>query len=315
MDYPVKLLVDTDGGRYSYRFYDRIVIGRYHESRLRTGELLIEDQTVSSRHCVITQDPDGRCFVRDTSRNGTRVDGRRLSPNSKTEIRVGQVISAGRHLALRIEGDQAVQDREEDPISTETKGVADTAVVTILVGDIRNYTRLVQNAPTALLQESVSRVFARLEKAVVAHGGTIKEFQGDSLFAFWERGSSRHHAVEACKAALDLRVLSENLARDASVWTVNGFALEMDWALTTGLVVISGHGAGNALGLSMVGEAVVLAYRIEKLADETTGPIIACPDTHMMAAEHFEFKDLGSRNAKGFDAPQRIYALIGEKAL
>jgi class 3 adenylate cyclase len=88
----------------------------------------------------------------------------------------------------------------------------------------------------------------------------------------------------------------------------------MDWALTTGLVAISGYGGENVLGLSMVGESVVLAFRLEKLADETTGPIVVCPDTRLMAATTFEFEDLGSRTAAGFDAPQRIYALVGERA-
>jgi len=168
-------------------------------------------------------------------------------------------------------------------------------------------------APPAVLQESVARVFGRLEKAVAAHGGTLKEFQGDALFAFWEQGSTWNHAADACRAALDLHRLSEELARDSAVWAVEGFPLEMDWALTTGIVAISGYGGENILGLSMVGEAVVLAFRLEKLADEFTGPIIACPETYLMASDTFEFKDLGSRTAKGFDTPQRVYALMAEK--
>jgi hypothetical protein len=40
--------------------------------------LLVGDSTVSFRHCVLTQHPTGRCTVRDVSRNGIRVDGRRL---------------------------------------------------------------------------------------------------------------------------------------------------------------------------------------------------------------------------------------------
>jgi len=87
----------------------------------------------------------------------------------------------------------------------------------------------------------------------------------------------------------------------------------MDWALTTGLVAISGYGGENILGLSMVGESVVLAFRLEKLADESTGPIITCPDTRIMASDSFEFKDLGTRMAKGFDTPQEVYALVGER--
>jgi adenylate cyclase len=313
-DYPAKRLVDEVGAGGAFLFYERIEIGRYHEGRSQVGVLQVKDPTVSSRHCVITQDPDGTCFVRDISRNGTRIDGRRLSPNSKTELGVGQVLSVGRTLRLRLDGDESVSLRLAEATGSQTLGLLNTTVVTVLVGDIRNFTTIVRKAPPAVLQESVGRVFAALEKAVVAHGGTLKEFQGDALFAFWERGSTRNHAAEACRAALDLHRLVRELARDTSVWAVEGFPLEMDWALTTGLVAISGYGGENVLGLSMVGESVVLAFRLEKLADETTGPIVTCPDTRAMAEGSYEFEDLGSRTAAGFDAPQRIYALVGRRA-
>jgi class 3 adenylate cyclase len=94
------------------------------------------------------------------------------------------------------------------------------------------------------------------------------------------------------------------------VWSVPGFPLQMDFALATGMVNISGYGSEGALGLSMVGESVVLAYRIEKFANTKTGPIITCPITHEMAKKEFAFKDLGQHDAKGFDEPQHLYALV-----
>ena len=172
---------------------------------------------------------------------------------------------------------------------------------------------MVQQAPPTVLQESVGRVFSRLEKEVLTRGGTLEEFQGDALFAFWEQGSTTSHAAEGCRAALALDRLCRELARDPSVWSVEGFPLKMDWALTTGLVAISGYGGENIHGLSMVGESVVLAFRIEKIADDTTGSIIVCPDTRMMAADGFEFNDLGERMARGFETPQRVFALVDER--
>jgi len=312
-DYPSKILIEEGAGGGSFQFYDRIEIGRYHESRQQAGRLQVMDPTVSSRHCVITQESDGRCFIRDTSRNGTRLDGRRLSPNTKTEIRVGQVVSVGQELRLRLEGEESAPVDRVDTGVSQTVGVSDTTIVTVLVGDIRNFTTLVQQAPPTVLQESVARVFARLERAVMAHGGTLKEFQGDALFAFWDQGSSPNHAADGCRAALALDALSQELARDPSVWAVQGFPLKMDWALTTGLVAISGYGSENVQGLSMVGESVVLAYRIEKIADDITGSIMVCPDTRMMAGDGFEFMDLGRQMAKGFEAPQQVFSLLGER--
>ena len=314
--HPAKRLIPegAPGRTDEFVFFDRLEIGRYKEGRDATGVLLVEDPTVSSRHCVITQDENGRCWVRDVSRNGTRLDGRRLSPNLRTEVKVGQVVSVAEGAGFRLVGQPPVSDELERPISA-TVGLSNPTLVTVLVGDIRDYTVLVQEAPSGQLQESVGRVFGRLEREVVELGGTLKEFQGDALFAFWEQGPDGNPAVEACAAALGLHRLAGELGEDPETWSLSDHPLRLDWALATGPVVISGHGSDGALGLSMVGESVVLAFRIEKFADDSTGAIIACPQTREMARKRFKFKNLGTRTAKGFERPQRLYALTGRKTI
>jgi len=314
MDYPGKWLVaeGMSGNEDVFLFFNRVEIGRFHEKRRLPGMLLVYDQAVSSRHCVITQEPDGRCFVRDMSRNGTRVDGRRLTPNQATELELGQVLSIGRDFRLRLDG-RPPAELTFEAADSPTQVFDQRTVVTVLVGDIRNYTTLVRMADSSKLQESVNRVFGRLEAEVESLGGTLKEFQGDALFAFWEKGSNGCHATRACRAALHLKKTVARLAADPSVWSIADTPLQMDFALATGLVTISGYGNDGAMGLSMVGESVVLAFRIEKLADKKTGPIIVCPITSQIAGEDFKFKDLGKHQPKGFDEEQNLYALVKAK--
>jgi len=315
VEYPAKWLVGVEGTSPDkvFLFFDRIEIGRFNSARLLPGNLLVEDRTVSSHHCVITQDPDGRCFIRDKSRNGTRVDGRRLSPNLTTDLGLGQVVSVGRGLRLRLEG--MPPEREISSVSdTSTLGVSPMTTVTVLVGDIRNYTNLVRLAGCTEIQESVNRIFEVLEREVEKLGGTLKEFQGDAIFAFWERNDTTQcHASQACRAALHLNDVVRRLAADPEVWGIPSHPLAMDFALATGLVTISGYGSDGAMGLSMVGESVVLAFRIEKFANEKTGPIIVCPDTMNLAQEGFKFKSIGKHRAKGFDEEHSLYALVRER--
>ena len=314
VEYPAKWLVGVEGTSSDkvFLFFDRIEIGRFNSARLLPGNLLVEDKTVSSHHCVITQDPDGRCFIRDKSRNGTRVDGRRLSPNLTTELGLGQVVSVGRGLRLRLEG--MPESQISGASGTSTLGVSPMTTVTVLVGDIRNYTNLVRLAGCTEIQESVNRVFEVLEREVEKLGGTLKEFQGDAIFAFWERNEATpDHAGQACRAALHLNEAVRRLAADPEGWGIPSHPLAMDFALATGLVTISGYGSDGAMGLSMVGESVVLAFRIEKFANEKTGPIIVCPDTMNLAKDGFKFKSIGKHQAKGFDQEHSLYALVREK--
>ena len=293
-----------------YVFYDQIEIGRHDESAAPApGVLLIPEPTVSRRHCVVRLAADGRCYARDVSRNGTRLDGRRMVPNLEVEIRPGQVLTIGTQADLVIEAPKDAIAAAGAPPVTTTLGVSGTSIATVLVGDIRDYTTLVRRAPAAELQHSVNRVFEILNAAVTKHQGTVKEYQGDAVLAFWEGDFSGAQAVAACGAALALDRLAGAIAADASVWQLRDFPLRIDWALATGPVVLDSFGGAQPTGLSLVGEPVVLAFRLEKFVTDATGRILTCPVTRGMARERFTFRDLGLMHAKGFDEPDHVFAL------
>jgi class 3 adenylate cyclase len=293
-----------------YVFYDQIEIGRHDEAAAPApGVLLIPEPTVSRRHGVVRLAADGRCYVRDVSRNGTRLDGRRMVPNLEVEIRPGQVLTIGAQVELVLDSPKETGATAGARAEDSTLGVSGTCVATVLVGDIRNYTTLVRRAPTAELQHSVNRVFELLNAEVVRHQGTVKEYQGDAVLAFWEGDFNGTQAVAACGAALALDRLAAGIAADASVWQLRDFPLRVDWALATGPVVLDSFGGAQPTGLSLIGEPVVLAFRLEKFATDATGSILTCPVTRGMAASRFVFRDLGLMHAKGFDEPDHVFAL------
>jgi len=304
------VLWDGTADERRFPFYGRLEIGRDDDQAATPGTILIKDRRVSRRHCIIGERRDGSCFVRDVSRNGTRLDGRRLVPNIEWDLRPGQRLAVVPELEFLVDGEEAVQDAEDEVTATEV--MVGKAHATLLVGDIRDYTGLVRRAPSAELQQSVSRVFQALNVLVGEHGGTVKEYQGDALVAFWEGDFMGRQVPRACRAALALDVAVQHLAADRSVWALEQFPLEMDWALATGAVAIDTFGGSRPTGLSMIGEPIVLAFRLEKFAGEALGRILACPKTRQLAGSGFRFRDLGEMSAKGFDRPDHVYALDGE---
>jgi class 3 adenylate cyclase len=299
-----------------YEFFARLDIGRDEAGREATpGWLLLPGATVSWNHCTITQNSEGRCFVRDASRNGTRIDGRRLAPNVETEILVGQTLTIGAEQIFRLSGEPPADLKEPGASASRpstarvaTVSVPSLTVVTVLVGDIRDYTVLVRKAPSAALQRSVGRVFEVLTEGVSKCGGTVKEFQGDAIVAFWGGDTGAGHAVMACRAAVLLDRIARDIASDPSIWELPELSLRMDWALATGPVIIDSFGGTNPLGLFMIGEPVVLAFRIEKLAADDVR-IVACRETRERASREFAFRDLGEISVKGFDQPDHVFAL------
>ncbi len=301
-------------GEQRYTFYDQIQIGRDEEgSGFAPGLLLVADPTISRRHCVIRQTADGRYFARDVSRNGTRLNGRRMVPNVEVEVRPGQTLAIGTETEFVLEAHQVASVAPELAADGRTVGLLGGSIATVLVGDIRDYTTLVRRAPPVELQRSVNRVFEILSGAVSEHLGTVKEYQGDAILAFWEGPFSGTQAVAACRAALALDRLARAIASDPSVWQLPGFTLQIDWAMATGPVLLDSFGGHHPTGLSLVGEAVVLAFRLEEFAADATGRILACPLTKLMAGEAFTFRDLGAMQAKGFDRPDHVFVLEDER--
>ena len=322
---PVKYLVREGGSEAErYPFAGQLEIGRDEDGRaVGPGLLLVPDPSISFRHCVISQTPDGACSVRDLSRNGTRLDGRRLVPNVETPLSVGQTLFLAPGVAFVLAGEATVPAQEK-PVSRGRTEVAppQLTIATVLVGDIRDYTVMVRKAPSGLLQQSVSRVFEALTAAVEEHGGTVKEFPGDAILAFWEGTFRGRMALSACRSALALDRVARRIALDPAIWALEDFPLRMDWALATGQVSIDSFGGATPVGLSMVGEPVVLACRLEKFATDQTGPILTCPVTRDMvlratgdasaaelAGPALEFTDLGEMQAKGFDHPDHVFAI------
>ena len=294
-------------------FYDRVEVGRDDgNAPVRSGVLLVADGTVSRAHCVLTRAADGRCYVRDTSRNGTRLDGNRLVPNVEAELRSGQTLTVGNQRAFVVVFEHVADERAD--VLGGTLAVPSRAMVSVLVGDIRDYTLLVRQNPASLVQPSVSRVFRLLGEGVAAAGGTVKEFQGDAVVAFWEGTLAGEQAVAACRAAIRVDALAQRIAADPSVWAVEDFPLRIDWALASGPVTIDSFGGARPAGLSMIGEAPILAFRLEKFASDETGRILVCPTTRAMACGSFRFRDLGLMSAKGFDRPDHVFALEGAVA-
>lgn len=87
-----------DRDEQEFPFVDTVEIGRKREGEeTRPDRIAFSDPIISACHCRVTQSPEGRFFVRDLSRNGTRVDGRRLERDHDFEIAPNQVIQVGPH--------------------------------------------------------------------------------------------------------------------------------------------------------------------------------------------------------------------------
>jgi len=159
----------------------------------------------------------------------------------------------------------------------------------IIHADVVGSTTLVQQNET-IAHERIQSAFRRFSEIIASYGGTTRELRGDALVAEYERAS------DAVAAALAFQ--QSNAKHNASL--EDEIRPELRIGISMGEVVIADG--------TVTGAGVVLAQRLEQLA-ETGGVVVQGPVAETVPSRMpFDFANLGEQNLKGFDQPIRAFA-------
>jgi len=159
-------------------------LGRAHDNRL-----VITERGVSRRHALIHVQGGREYWLVDLgSRNGTSVNGRRLS--RPTRLRSGDRIRIGScELVFRVDTDASIITRD-DSDTAMTVVQSRTADCWLLVTDVIGSTQMIRGEDPLKVSRMMGAWLARCRDRVEAGGGTINKFLGDGFFAYWPEGFS-----------------------------------------------------------------------------------------------------------------------------
>lgn len=146
--------------------------------------------------------------------------------------------------------------------------------LSILFLDIRGYTTHVESTTPKTGFRMLNAIFDALVLEVERHHGVVDKFMGDALMALFEGKFSADHAVQAA-VAMQQR-LDEFNARPRARQFRAGIGIN------TGPVIVGHRWVGNLRGkhLSVVGDAVNLAARLESLTKSFGSRILISHHTH-----------------------------------
>jgi class 3 adenylate cyclase len=180
-------------------------------------------------------------------------------------------------------------------------------VVTVLMSDLRGYTRFAEQGDPARVMDVLNEYLARMTDIIVQHGGTINEFIGDAVFAvFGAPLAHGDHAVRAAASALGMQAAMAALNREHAASGLPRF--EMGIGVNTGEAVVGNIGSEQRAKYAVVGSAVNIAARVE---GATVGGQV-----FITAATYEAIKDLAevgaplSVDVKGLSEPLRLYELL-----
>ncbi len=158
----------------------------------------------------------------------------------------------------------------------------------ILHADVAGSTPLVQQ-DEQLAHKRIQDAFRRFSDTIRMYGGNVLELRGDALLAEFERASDAVTAVLAFQTdhADHLSLLKDDLQPCIRA----GIAM--------GEVIIADH--------TVTGSGVILAQRIEQLAEPGGLCITAAIHEALPLRMPFDQHDLGEQELKGFDEMVRVY--------
>ncbi len=181
-------------------------------------------------------------------------------------------------------------------------------LVTVLFADVVRSMELAERVDPEEWHRLLDRLFRILADGVHRYEGTINQYTGDGIMAlFGAPIAHEDHAQRACAAAVDLARELGTLAEDVRRESGLEFAVRM--GLNSGEVVVGRIGDDLRMDYTAQGHVVGLAARVQQLAP--SGGITVTEQTARLAADFFDFLDLGEHSLKGASAPVRVFELRG----
>lgn len=300
---------DEHGDPHRLALTDRIFLGRVCRGIHRDKCILVRDPMISRDHAVIRLTYDG-VEITDMSKNGTWINDVRMAPGASRRLEDGDLITLG-GTSIRLSCPHLSAPSEEETWTEQTAIRPAAVYITSLVADVRGFSAFSQKAESATVYTFIKEVFSCFSTIVNTHQGTVKDYAGDAVFAFWEHPghASTDHAQAACQAAISqLRSLPE-IHRQL---TEGGLVMPppvLGWGLTTGQITLSHYGSRSA-GLALVGDCINLAFRLSSMANKTlTSPIVMCRQTASLVKQQLPLIDLGNHDIRGRSGQEHLFGI------
>jgi adenylate cyclase len=189
--------------------------------------------------------------------------------------------------------------------------VAETREATVMMVDLRNFSAYCEERTPEDAATVLHIFYTTVEKIVTEHGGVVEQMVGDGLTAVWNGSNPCDpHALQALKAAKV--IWQEGVAQLPKVASRKTPPLDIGIGIESGPVMVGSFGPARRRVHTVMGEAVSVAARLEKLTAELGYPVLVGPKALAQCANAPEAQDtqkLGDFLLSGMRAPRTVYAL------
>lgn len=185
---------------------------------------------------------------------------------------------------------------------------------TVLFADIRNFSGIAERITAGEVTELLNAFFAAACEPILAQRGWVVKFVGDGIVAMFEgNASGNSHEGRAIKAGL----LMVTAATQFQAWMDEHFPdrflprFAIGVGIHSGEVSVARMGAAANPEITILGDTVNVASRLEAATKEMGWSIAVSGETVLMAGDRFVLNRSGQVGVKGRDAMADVFEVVG----
>jgi adenylate cyclase len=170
--------------------------------------------------------------------------------------------------------------------------------------DICSFTTISENESPDTVVKLLNSYFDVMVKEIIAQGGHVDKFIGDSIMAVFRGDYHLDRALDACLA------VRREIAKLPPVSEHVTFSPKVSIGINSGEMISGNIGSATLrrLDYTVIGDAVNTAQRLQTVA--TDGMIVITEAAYQKVKDSFNCREVGEVNLKNKAKPVRIYEVL-----
>ncbi|MCO7189063.1 MULTISPECIES: adenylate/guanylate cyclase domain-containing protein [unclassified Pseudoalteromonas] len=208
-----------------------------------------------------------------------------------------------RERLLRYLPEQLVKAVERGEVDIEPGG--EKRDVTVLMADIRGFTRMCEQHDPEVITRLLNRYFSRMSSVIFSHQGMIDKFIGDAIMAVFgtpqKEENNARNAIEAAREMLKaLKQLNQEFSADGLPEIKIGIGIH------SGDAIAGNVGSSSCMDYTVIGDTVNVAARIESKTKELQHPILVSEQS-VQQSKLTQLKRVAMVELSGRSQPIEVY--------
>jgi hemerythrin-like metal-binding protein len=177
--------------------------------------------------------------------------------------------------------------------------------MTILFADIRNFTALSESMSPQENFNFLNSYLVHMEPVITAHGGFIDKYIGDAIMALFPESADQ---ALHCGQAMLQHLEEYNDGRKRAGYR----PIKIGIGINTGIVILGTIGGASRMDGTVIGDAVNLAARMERMTKEYRSSILISEYTLycLDRPEHWSIRFLDRTRVRGKQGTQSVYEVF-----